>query len=120
MGAAKRPDKCHKSDLRGASTDRGRPPSTPGRKSVMEEHDNKTIRCGKLGHEVNFKYCRIMNNRLPCSSIVGCWQMQMDINKFLEDHYSKEELDQVFTPPKPKIESLVELIEKAKKEKTGR
>ena len=44
--------------------------------------------------------------------------MYMDINKFLEDHYSKEELDQIFTPPKPKIQSLVDMIEKAKEAKT--
>jgi len=41
----------------------------------------------------------------------------MDINTFLQDHYSQEELDQIFAPPKPKIESLVNLIEKAKKVK---
>jgi hypothetical protein len=41
--------------------------------------------------------------------------MQMDINRFLADHYSKEELDQIFAPPKPKIQSLVDLIERAKK-----
>jgi hypothetical protein len=39
----------------------------------------------------------------------------MDIDKFLADHYSKEELDRIFAPPKPKVESLLELIEKAKK-----
>jgi hypothetical protein len=52
---------------------------------------------------------------LPCRWIVGCWQMQMDINRFLADHYSKEELDQIFAPPKPKIQSLMDLIERAKK-----
>jgi len=41
----------------------------------------------------------------------------MGINKFLEEHYSKEELDRIFTPPKPKIESLLNLVEKAKKVK---
>ena len=32
-----------------------------------------------------------------------------------EDHYTGEELEQIFIPPKPKMESLVTLIEKAKK-----
>jgi hypothetical protein len=82
---------------------------------VIEEHDDKTIRCPKLGHEVNFKYCRVMNNRLPCGLIVGCWQTQMDIGQFLDDHYSEEELAQVLLPPKSKMESLMELVEKAKK-----
>jgi len=82
---------------------------------MIEQHDDETIRCPKLGGEVNFKYCRIMNNRLPCGWIAGCWQVRMDINKFLADHYSKEELEPIFSPPKPKMETLVELIEKAKK-----
>jgi hypothetical protein len=41
----------------------------------------------------------------------------MGINKFLEEHYSRKELDRIFYPPKPKIESLVDLVEKAKKAK---
>jgi len=44
----------------------------------------------------------------------------MDINAFLADHYCKEELDRISVPPKSKIESLVDLIEKAKKVKTGK
>jgi hypothetical protein len=39
----------------------------------------------------------------------------MDINSFLKDHYSTDELDQAFAPPKSKLESLVGLVEKAKK-----
>ena len=83
---------------------------------MINEHDDKMIRCPRLGDEVNFKYCRIMNDRLPCRLIVGCWQLRMDINKFLTDHYSKELMDKVFIPSKPKIESLVALVEKAKEE----
>ena len=41
--------------------------------------------------------------------------MRFDINRFLADHFSNEELDLVFSPPKPKLESLVEMIEQAKK-----
>ncbi|NIS70609.1 MAG: hypothetical protein GTO12_17195 [Proteobacteria bacterium] len=84
---------------------------------MIEKHDDESIRCPKLGDAVTFKYCRIMNERLPCRWIAGCWQRRMDIHRFLADHYSKEELDRVFAPPKPKIESLLELIEKAKKAK---
>jgi hypothetical protein len=54
---------------------------------------------------------------LPCRFIVGCWQGKMDIEALLREHYSEEELDRIFAPPKPKIESLVELMEKVQKEK---
>jgi len=84
---------------------------------MIEQHDEKTIRCPRVGGDVNFRFCRFENNMLPCRWIPGCWQTYMDINTFLQDHYSKEELNQIFVPPKPKIESLVNLIEKAKKVK---
>jgi hypothetical protein len=41
----------------------------------------------------------------------------MDINEFLNKNFSKEELDKIFVPPNQKIESLVELIDKAKQSK---
>ena len=82
---------------------------------MIEQHDEKTIRCPRVGGDVNFRFCRFENNMLPCRWIAGCWQTQMDINTFLQDHYSKQELDQIFAPPKPKIHSLLNLVEKAKK-----
>jgi hypothetical protein len=83
----------------------------------MDQYDDKTIRCPRVGGEVNFRFCRFENNMLPCRWIVGCWEMRVDMNKFMTDHYSKEEMDRIFTPPKPKIESLLNLVEKAKKVK---
>ena len=85
---------------------------------MIEEYDDKWLRCPRVGGEVNFRFCRSENNMLPCRWIVGCWQAQIDIHTFLEDHYSEEELGQMVTPPKPKIESLVGLVEKAKNRKT--
>jgi len=41
----------------------------------------------------------------------------MEIQTFLEDHYTEEELEKIFIPPKPKMESLVTLVEKAKKDR---
>ncbi len=83
----------------------------------MDQYDDKTIRCPRVGGEVNFRFCRFENNMLPCRWIVGCWEMRVDMNKFMTDHYSKEEMDRIFTPPRPKIESLLNLVEKAKKVK---
>jgi hypothetical protein len=41
----------------------------------------------------------------------------MDIEALLQEHYSEEELSRIFAPPKPKVESLVGLMEKVRKEK---
>jgi hypothetical protein len=40
------------------------------------------------------------------------------VRRTLSEHFSKEELDKVFVPPKPKLESLVATMEKAK-QRTG-
>ena len=86
---------------------------------MIEQFDDKSIRCPRVGGYVNFKFCRSENNLLPCRRVVGCWESRMDINKFLDEYFSREELEKIFTPPKPKVESLVELMEKAK-ERTGK
>jgi hypothetical protein len=72
------------------------------------------VRCPRIGGDVNFLFCRTENNMLPCRWIAGCWKERMEIQTFLEDHYTDDELEQIFTPPKSKIESLVNLVEKTK------
>jgi hypothetical protein len=84
---------------------------------VSEQYDDKTMRCPRVGGEITFRFCRFENNMLPCRFIAGCWQGQMDIEAFLDEHYSEEDLNRIFAPPKPKMESLVDLMEKVKKEK---
>jgi len=73
------------------------------------------IRCPKLGHQVNFHYCQQENNSLPCAKIVQCWQKYFDVETFLKQNFTPEELAQAFAPPKPKMLNLLELIERAKK-----
>jgi hypothetical protein len=87
-------------------------------KTLIEQHDSEMIRCPRIGGYVTFKLCRSENNMLPCRFVVGCWRTQMDINAYLVEHFSKEELNKVFVPPKPKLESLVITMEKAK-QRTG-
>jgi hypothetical protein len=84
---------------------------------VIEQHDDKQMRCPRVGGEVTFRFCRFENNMLPCRFIAGCWQMRLDINEFLTEHYTEEELNRIFAPPRPKVETLVELIEKAQRVK---
>ena len=80
--------------------------------SVIEQHDEKMIRCTRVGGEINFRFCHYENNMLPCRFIVGWRQTHKDINEFLTEHYSEEELERIFVPRKPKMESLVDLMEK--------
>jgi hypothetical protein len=81
---------------------------------LIEQYDDNMVRCPRIGGDVNFLFCRTENNMLPCRWIAGCWKERMEIQTFLEDHYTDDELEQIFTPPKSKIESLVNLVEKTK------
>jgi len=84
---------------------------------LIDQYDDRIIRCPRIGGEVNFRFCRCENNMFPCGWIIGCWHERIDIHEFLKGHYSTEELDRIFTLPRPKVESLVNLIEQAKQRK---
>jgi hypothetical protein len=83
---------------------------------MIEEHDALIIHCLQLGGEVPFKYCRTMNEDLPCRRMMACWEFRMEISKFLAEHYSMDQIQRALAPPtKTKLESILELVEKAKK-----
>jgi hypothetical protein len=83
---------------------------------MIEEHDALVIRCPQLGGEVPFRYCRIVNENLPCQRIMVCWEFRMEISKFLGDHFSIDQIQRAFAPPtKTRLDTILELIEKAKK-----
>ena len=67
-----------------------------------------------LGHEVTFNYCRAPGAELPCRKIADCWWEAFDIANFLRQHYSRQQIRQITQPPKAKILTLVELIDKAR------
>ncbi len=82
----------------------------------MEQYDSLEIRCRLLGHQVPFRYCRSSNEDLPCRRIMDCWWERIEIEAYLKEHFTQEELNRsVFVTPKSKIASLIELIEKAKR-----
>ena len=85
---------------------------------MIEIHDELTIHCIQLGGEVPFRYCRTVSENLPCRRIIPCWEFRMDIISFLNEHYSSPDLQIVFSPPaRTRIETILELIEQAKKTK---
>ncbi len=87
---------------------------------MIEEHDALIIYCPQLGGEVPFRYCRIVNEDLPCRRIIVCWEFRIEISKFLNEHYSSDQIGRALEPPtRTRIETILELIEKAKKIKEG-
>lgn len=81
----------------------------------MESHDQEEGYCRTLGHYVPFKYCRTMKDGVPCHRILDCWFERFPVEEYLREQYSEDEISRMLEPPKPKISSLLDLIEKARK-----
>ncbi len=76
--------------------------------------DDLERHCRLLGHEIRFGYCRLLPEGRPCRLIVDCWQGSFDVASYLQQRYSPEQIEAFLAPPKAKITSIIELIEKAK------
>ena len=72
-----------------------------------------------LGHYLPFKYCRTQQNGIPCSKILDCYFERLPIEDFVKKHYSEAEQQTIFTQHTPKLNTILELIQKAK-EKTAK
>jgi hypothetical protein len=86
-------------------------------KNVMENSANPLVRrCPRLGGAVGFGYCLHGEPDRPCFKIVDCWWETFDIVRYLEDHLDPEQLKRLMSAqPKPKISSLIELAQQARK-----
>ena len=79
--------------------------------------DSFQIRCPRLGQQIHFSYCRQENLGLPCFRTLDCWHLYFDVAAYLRQELSAAEWQDSFEkPPTPKIVSLAELIEKARKQ----
>lgn len=78
--------------------------------------DSFQIRCPKLGHQIHFSYCRKENFGLPCFKALQCWYPHFKVKVYFLEKLSLEEWREAFEKPvKPKVQSLMELIEQAEK-----
>jgi hypothetical protein len=80
----------------------------------IEAHDELSTRCRLLGHAVPFSYCRQVNDGLPCRLVLDCWHEKFEVAAFVKEHYTEDQIKGFLAPPKPKMTTLVELIDKAK------
>ena len=81
----------------------------------VTQHDHRRRRCPRLGHEVSFAYCREPAQRLPCRKILDCWFETFDVDRFVRAVLTDEEVAQVLAPPKDRMLSILEIIERAKR-----
>jgi hypothetical protein len=79
------------------------------------------IRCPRLGHQISFSYCRTENRGLPCFKTLDCWHTHFPVEELLRKALTPEQWKQAFeSPPKTKVQSLLELIEQAKQRQVKR
>jgi hypothetical protein len=84
-------------------------------KTSQPPDDAYQIRCPRLGHQISFTYCRSENRGLPCFKTLDCWYDHFLVEVHLRAALSPDEWKRAFeVPPKPKMLSLLELIEQAK------
>jgi len=83
--------------------------------------DKRCRRCPRLGHEVTFEYCRAQAGGGVCPRILDCWWETFDVTGLLKASLPREEFESllVSSPRAPKVVSLVDLIEQAKKRAGG-
>ena len=85
-------------------------------KTITPPADDFEIRCRKLGHQICFSYCCHENNGAPCFKTMDCWYPFFAVEEFMRQVLGPDEFSDIFEKPqKPKVLSLVELIEQARK-----
>lgn len=83
---------------------------------MAEQEDHRSRRCPKLGHDVRFGYCRTQEGTSVCPRILDCWWERFDVESFLRQSLPAQTYERLLTPSgKPKMSSIIELIEQAKK-----
>ena len=79
-------------------------------------YEEMPIRCPRLGGPVTFGYCKIESMGRPCSKALDCWFAHFDVEAFFREVLSEEEFRECFArAPTPKMVTLIELIENARK-----
>jgi len=80
---------------------------------MKERYDKEEIYCRRLGHNLNFSYCRSEHNGLPCPLIFDCWYTRLDIGAYMRKNFTPDELPYLTQAAPSKMSTLLELIQKA-------
>ncbi len=73
--------------------------SQPQRPTLTQHDNHEKWRCPQLGGPVTFAYCRRMNVGLPCNKLYQCWQNELNVQQFLDDNFTPEEIEKTFASP---------------------
>ncbi len=88
------------------------------KKEKTPPKDDYSIRCPRLGHQIPFSYCRVENRGSPCFKTLDCWYAHFLVEEFLRENLTPEEWEKAFERPvRPKVLTLMELVQQAKEQK---
>jgi hypothetical protein len=84
---------------------------------MIDDKDHLQRRCPRMGGDVTFHYCRTdAEIDRPCGKIFDCWWERFDVVSYLRENLSEDVFNRLADcRPKPKIVSIVELIEQTRK-----
>ncbi len=85
---------------------------------MTDEKDlsSKEMRCPRLGGPVQLSYCEVESSGKPCLKMISCWSPQFDVTTMLAEKMGPENMEAYFSKQvKPKVITLIELIEQARK-----
>ena len=82
-------------------------------KNLIEQYDKNHGYCRKLGHHLNFKYCRGENNGQACTKILDCWFEIFDVQKFMNENFPGNGIPETSGSSRPKTLTILELIQEA-------
>ncbi|MDM7934771.1 MAG: hypothetical protein QUS08_05205 [Methanothrix sp.] len=85
--------------------------------SESDHNEGSGTGCAMLGHPVPFDYCAACSDGYPCRKVIDCWSHRIDVQEYLTRHYSREEIEKILAPPKPKLLQILELAQKAAQRK---
>lgn len=85
-------------------------------KETLTIHDKLDMwRCPQLGGPVTFDYCRRMNKKLPCYNLFRCWGDKIDLQTWLTENFTQEEIQQAMEKPaNMRIQSIFDVIQSVK------
>jgi hypothetical protein len=77
--------------------------------------DQIEARCPRMGHQINFGYCRSMDNGLPCSHAINCFYYTFPVEEYFRRVLKEETFARIFLAEKPgRYESFLKTLSEAK------
>ena len=78
--------------------------------SEIDKYDSKEIYCRRLGGIVPFKYCRTVNEKLPCPTIISCWEIKFNVEEFIKACYEEAEIEKFLFMKKSRLDRIMETL----------